>query len=279
MNASRLRIQSVVNHVLLSAISLLMLYPVFWWIGASLKKNEEMRLPTIWPETPMWENYTKGWTFSAEYSFTHFFANTLMMEFWSVLGAVLSSAVVAYGFARIPFKLRGFWFSILLLTMMLPGQVTVVPQYILYNSFGLVDSYIPLILPHFFGGGAFFVFLLVQFIRGIPRDLDEAAKMDGASVYSIFVRVIFPLLRPALITVAIFTFIWSWDDFFGQMLYLSSIEKYTVGLALRMFVDQFEVQWGQLLAMSLLSVVPSAIVFFLAQKHFVEGIATTGLKG
>jgi len=279
MNASRLRIQSVINHVLLSAISLLMLYPVFWWIGASLKKNEEMRLPTIWPETPMWENYTKGWTFSAEYSFTHFFANTLMMEFWSVLGAVLSSAVVAYGFARIPFKLRGFWFSILLLTMMLPGQVTVVPQYILYNSFGLVDSYIPLILPHFFGGGAFFVFLLVQFIRGIPRDLDEAAKMDGASVYSIFVRVIFPLLRPALITVAIFTFIWSWDDFFGQMLYLSSIEKYTVGLALRMFVDQFEVQWGQLLAMSLLSVVPSAIVFFLAQKHFVEGIATTGLKG
>lgn len=279
MNASRLRIQGVVNHVLLSAISLLMLYPVFWWIGASLKKNEEMRLPTIWPETPMWENYTKGWTFSAEYSFTHFFANTLMMEFWSVLGAVLSSAVVAYGFARIPFKLRGFWFSILLLTMMLPGQVTVVPQYILYNSFGLVDSYIPLILPHFFGGGAFFVFLLVQFIRGIPRDLDEAAKMDGASVYGIFVRVIFPLLRPALITVAIFTFIWSWDDFFGQMLYLSSIEKYTVGLALRMFVDQFEVQWGQLLAMSLLSVVPSAIVFFLAQKHFVEGIATTGLKG
>lgn len=279
MNASRLRIQSVINHVLLSAISLLMLYPVFWWIGASLKKNEEMRLPTIWPETPMWENYTKGWTFSAEYSFTHFFANTLMMEFWSVLGAVLSSAVVAYGFARIPFKLRGFWFSILLLTMMLPGQVTVVPQYILYNSFGLVDSYIPLILPHFFGGGAFFVFLLVQFIRGIPRDLDEAAKMDGASVYGIFVRVIFPLLRPALITVAIFTFIWSWDDFFGQMLYLSSIEKYTVGLALRMFVDQFEVQWGQLLAMSLLSVVPSAIVFFLAQKHFVEGIATTGLKG
>ncbi|MDF2958905.1 MAG: ABC-type sugar transport system, permease component [Paenibacillus sp.] len=279
MNTSRLRASAITNHVLLTAISLLMLYPVIWWVGASLKKNEEMRLPSIWPETPMWENYTKGWTFSAEYSFTHFFANTLMMEFWSVLGAVVTSAVVAYGFGRLQFKLRGFWFSILLLTMMLPGQVTMVPQYIMYNTFGMIDSYIPLILPHFFGGGAFFVFLLVQFIRGIPKDLDEAAKMDGASVYSIFLRIILPLLKPSLITVAIFTFIWSWDDFFGQMLYLSSIEKYTVSLALRMFVDQFEVQWGQLLAMSLLSIVPSVIVFFFAQKHFVEGISTTGLKG
>ncbi|MFE5317773.1 carbohydrate ABC transporter permease [Paenibacillus sp. NPDC056579] len=279
MNTSRLRVASISKHVMLSAISLLMMYPVIWWVGASLKKNEEMRLPSIWPETPIWDNYIKGWSFSSEYTFTHFFANTLMMEFWSVIGAVLSSSVVAYGFARLQFKFRSLLFTILLMTMMLPGQVTMVPQYILYNKFGLVDSYIPLILPHFFGGGAFFIFLLVQFIRGIPRELDEAAKMDGASVYGIFIRIIFPLLKPSLITVAIFTFIWSWDDFFGQMLYLSSIDKYTVGLALRMFVDQFEIQWGQLLAMSLLSIVPSVIVFFLAQKHFVEGIATTGLKG
>lgn len=278
MNASR-SVSALANHLFLSAFSLLMLYPVIWWVGASLKKTEELRLPTIWPETPVWENYTKGWAVSSDFTFAHFYANTLMMEFWNVLGGVLTSAVVAYGFARLQFKLRKFWFSVLLLTMMLPGQVTIIPQYIMYNTFGLVDSYIPLILPHFFGGGAFFVFLLVQFIRGIPRDLDEAAKIDGASVYGIFVRIIFPLLRPALVTVAIFTFIWSWDDFFGQVLYLSSIEKYTVGLVLRMFVDQFEIQWGQLLAMSLLSIVPSVIVFFVAQKHFVEGIATTGIKG
>jgi len=278
VNASR-SVSALANHLFLSAFSLLMLYPVIWWVGASLKKTEELRLPTIWPETPVWENYTKGWAVSSDFTFAHFYANTLMMEFWNVLGGVLTSAVVAYGFARLQFKLRKFWFSVLLLTMMLPGQVTIIPQYIMYNTFGLVDSYIPLILPHFFGGGAFFVFLLVQFIRGIPRDLDEAAKIDGASVYGIFVRIIFPLLRPALVTVAIFTFIWSWDDFFGQVLYLSSIEKYTVGLVLRMFVDQFEIQWGQLLAMSLLSIVPSVIVFFVAQKHFVEGIATTGIKG
>ncbi|WP_183603238.1 carbohydrate ABC transporter permease [Paenibacillus phyllosphaerae] len=267
------------SHLTLTAVSLIMLYPVIWWIGASLKKNTEMGLPSLWPDTPMWDNYIKGWQVTAEYSFTTFFVNTLVMEFWSVLGGVLTSAIVAYGFGRLQFALRGFWFSILLLTMMLPGQVTIVPQYIFYNNLGFVDSYIPLVLPHFFGGGAFFVFLLVQFIRGIPRELDEAAKIDGASVYGIFLRVIFPLIRPALVTVAIFTFIWSWDDFFGQVLYLSSIEKYTVGLGLRMFIDQFEIQWGQLLAMSLLSVLPSVIVFFLAQKHFVEGIATTGIKG
>lgn len=267
------------NHVFLTAFSLLMLYPVIWWVGASLKKTSELSLPTIWPSVPMWENYSKGWMFSADFTFAHFFANTLWMELWNVVGGVTTAAIVAYGFGRLNFKFQGLWFSILLLTMMLPGQVTVVPQYILFNNFGFVDSYIPLILPHFFGGGAFFIFLLVQFIRGIPRDLDEAATIDGASVYGIFWRIVLPLLKPALVTVGIFTFIWSWDDFFSQVLYLSSVDKFTVGLALRMFIDQFDIQWGQLLAMSLLSVIPSAIIFFFAQKHFVEGIATTGLKG
>lgn len=269
----------VTSHLLLIAFSLLMLYPVIWWIGASLKTTAEMSSPSIWPSKPIWDNYTKGWQFSPEFTFARFFGNTLMMEFWNVLGGVLTSAVVAYGFARLNFKFRGVLFSILLLTMMLPGQVTIVPQYILYNKLHLMDSYVPLILPHFFGGGAFFIFLLVQFIRGIPRELDEAAKIDGATVYSIFYRIVLPLIKPALVTVAIFTFLWSWDDFFAQVLYLNSVSKFTVSLALRMYVDQFEIQWGRLLAMSLLSVVPSTILFFIAQKHFVEGIATTGLKG
>jgi len=275
----RVRASSVLNHAFMIAFSFVMIYPVIWWVGASLKKTEELRLATIWPEAPMWENYTKGWQFSANYSFGHFFTNTLLMEAGNVVGGVLTAAVVAFGFARLNFPLRAFWFSIMMMTLMLPGQVTIVPQYILYNTFGFVDSYVPLVLPHFFGGGAFFIFLLVQFIRGIPKDLDEAAKIDGASVYGIFGRIIFPLIKPALVTVGIFTFIWSWDDFFSQMLYLSSVDKFTVGLALRMFIDQFEVQWGQLLAMSLLSIVPSVLIFFFAQKHFVEGIATTGLKG
>lgn len=276
MNSHRSKLSS---HLSLTVFSFIMLYPIIWWAGASLKKTEELSLPTIWPKIPMWENYMNGWHFSSEYTFAHFFGNTLLMELGNVVGGVATAAIVAYGFGRLQFKLRGFWFSILLLTMMLPGQVTVVPQYILFNKLGFVDSYVPLVLPHFFGGGAFFIFLLVQFIRGIPRDLDEAATIDGASVYGIFWRVILPLLKPALVTVAIFTFIWSWDDFFAQVLYLSSVDKFTVGLALRMFIDQFDIQWGQLLAMSLLSIFPSVLIFFFAQKHFVEGIATTGLKG
>lgn len=274
-----LRKNAVTNHMLLILFSLLMLYPVIWWVGASLKTTAEMSSPSIWPSTPIWENYTKGWQFSPEFTFGRFFGNTLIMELWNILGGVITSAIVAYGFARLNFRFRGALFSILLLTMMLPGQVTIVPQYILYNKLQLMDSYIPLILPHFFGGGAFFIFLLVQFIRGIPRELDEAAKIDGASVYGIFYRIVLPLIKPALVTVAIFTFIWSWDDFFAQVLYLNSVAKFTVGLALRMYVDQFEIQWGRLLAMSLLSVLPSVVLFFFAQKHFVEGIATTGLKG
>jgi len=269
----------VLPHLLLIAFSLIMIYPVIWWVGASLKSVAELSLPTIWPTELMWENYTKGWNYSNQHSFGRFFANTLLMELGNVVGGVLTAALVAYGFGRLNFKLRGMWFAILLLTMMLPTQVTIVPQYILFNSFGFTDSYVPLVLPHFFGGGAFFIFLLVQFIRGLPRDLDEAAKIDGASVYGIFFRIILPLIKPALVTVGIFTFIWSWDDFFGQLLYLSSVSKFTVGLGLRMFIDQFDVQWGQLLAMSLLSVMPSALIFMFAQKYFVEGIATTGLKG
>lgn len=267
------------SHLILIPFSLLMIYPVIWWIGASFKSTAELSLPTIWPEHWIWENYTKGWAFSSQYTFTTFFSNTLIMEFWNVLGGVLTAALVGYGFARLDFKFKGFWFGVLMMTLMLPAQVTVVPQYILFNSLGLVDSYIPLILPHFFGGGAFFIFLIVQFIRGIPRELDEAAQIDGASVYGIFFRIILPLIKPSLYTVGIFTFLWSWDDFFSQLLYISSVEKFTVGLGLRMFIDQFEVQWGQLLAMSLLSVLPSAIIFFVAQKHFVDGIATTGIKG
>ncbi|GBF76519.1 ABC transporter permease [Paenibacillus sp. 598K] len=269
----------VLPHILLIAFSLIMIYPVIWWVGASLKTVAELSLPTIWPTEPIWENYTKGWNYSNQHSFGRFFANTLLMELGNVVGGVMTAALVAYGFGRLNFKLRGMWFAILLLTMMLPTQVTIVPQYILFNSFGFTDSYVPLVLPHFFGGGAFFIFLLVQFIRGLPRDLDEAAKIDGASVYGIFFRIILPLIKPALVTVGIFTFIWSWDDFFGQLLYLSSVSKFTVGLGLRMFIDQFDVQWGQLLAMSLLSVMPSALIFMFAQKYFVEGIATTGLKG
>ncbi|TDG00618.1 carbohydrate ABC transporter permease [Paenibacillus piri] len=278
--ASSKQLSNLKYHLILLVFSLLMIYPVLWWIGASLKTNAEMPLPTIWPETPIWANYYKGWTSFPSFTFTKFFANTLWLEFWCVLGAVLTTPLVAYGFARIKFKLKGLMFSLLLMTIMLPGQVTIVPQYIMYSKLDLVNSFLPLILPHFFGGGAFFVFLMVQFIRGIPRELDESAKIDGCSSFGILLKIILPLVRPALVTVMVYTFLWSWDDFFGQLLYLSSAENYTVSVALRVFIDsEAKIEWGQLLAVSLVSIVPSVLVFFAAQKHFVEGITTTGIKG
>ncbi len=266
------------RHLFLIVFSLIMIYPVIWWVGASLKPAAEMSLPTLFPSHPVWENYITGWQSNGQFTFTTYFRNTLTMEIFNVVGSVCSAAICGFGFGRLRFKGRNLLFTLLMITMMLPGQVTIVPQYVYYHQLGLVDSYVPLILPYYFGT-PFFIYLVVQFVRGIPKDLDEAAKIDGANIFTIFFRIIVPLIKAPLVTVAIFTFLWSWDDFFGQMLYLSSPGKFTVGLALRMFIDQFEIKWGQLLAMSLLSIVPSTIVFMLAQKHFVEGIATTGLKG
>ncbi|MBC8080096.1 MAG: carbohydrate ABC transporter permease [Gorillibacterium sp.] len=279
----RSTLKKYVLHASMITFGLLMMYPVLWWLGASLKKNEEMSSPNIFPSTPMWSNFVNGWTAIPNYSFTHFYMNSFQLVLGILFTTILSCSVVAFGFARLDFPLRNFWFSLVLVTLMLPGQVTLVPQYSLYNSFGWIDTYLPFIVPHSLAGGAggsFFIFLIVQFIRGIPRELDESAKMDGCSWFGIYWRIIMPLTKPALVTVAIYCFLWNWDDFFGHLIYINSIEKYTVQLALRLFIDsQDAMQWGQLLAMSLMSIMPAVIIFFLAQKHFVQGIASTGIKG
>lgn len=271
------------KNVMLSLLSLVMMYPVFWWIGASLKTNEEMSRPGLFPEHPMWSNFSNGWTAIPEFTFTHFYLNTFQLIIGVLLTSIVACSMTAFAFARLDFPLRGLWFSILLLTLMLPHQVTMVPQYVMFNGWGWVDTFLPFIVPHTLAGGiggSFFVYLLVQFIRGIPKELDESAKMDGCSWFGIYWRIVLPLTKPALVTVAIYCFLWNWDDFLGHLIYINSVDKYTVGLALRMFVDsQSSVPWGQLLAMSLLSIVPSVLIFFLAQRHFVEGITAGSVKG
>lgn len=270
-------------HLSLALLGIAMMYPVFWWIGASFKTNEEIASANLIPFHPTLSNFINGWTAIPGVTFTQFYLNTFQLVFGVLFTTIISTSLVAFGFARLDFPLRNFWFAIVLITLMLPSQVTMVPQYVMFNSFGWVDTYLPFIVPHALAGGvggSFFIFLLVQFIRGIPRELDEAAKIDGCSWFGIYYRVILPLMKPALVTVAIYCFLWNWDDFFGQLIYINSVEKYTVGLALKMFVDaNSSVPWGQLFAMSLVSVIPSAIIFFLAQRHLVEGIATSGLKG
>jgi ABC-type glycerol-3-phosphate transport system permease component len=256
------------RHLGLILLSLIMIYPVIWWIGASLKSNQEMSLPNLFPANPLWSNFKAGWYAIPGHSFTDFYLNNLQLELGILITTVISCSLVAFGFARLDFPLRNFWFAILMLTLMLPGQVTIIPQYALFHSLGWVNTYLPFIVPHSLAGGAggaFFVFLLIQFIRGIPKELDESAKIDGCSWFGIYWRIVLPLTKPALVTV---------------LIYCNSVDKYTVGLALRMFNDSQSVQeWGQLLAMGLVSVIPSVIIFFLAQKHFVEGIATSGIKG
>ncbi|WNQ11214.1 carbohydrate ABC transporter permease [Paenibacillus aurantius] len=269
----------LLTHAVLLAFSLLMFYPVLWWIGASFKTTPELALPTLFPKKWMWENYTLGWNALPKYTFTYFYLNSLKLNLTTTVLHVISASLVAFGFARLTFPLKNFWFSVLLLTLMLPAQVTLIPQYSMFYSFNWINTYLPFIVPSAMGG-AFFIFLLVQFIRGIPRELDESAKMDGCTWFGIYWRIVLPLTKPALITVMIFSFIWGWDEYFGPLIYLNTMDKYTLPLAVRMFMDtQSAVAWGQLLAMALLSVLPPVIIFFLAQKHFVEGIATTGLKG
>ncbi|BFT70146.1 carbohydrate ABC transporter permease [Paenibacillus sp. P36] len=272
-----------VRHLFMIAFSLLMAYPVLWWIGASLKSNSELSSPNLFPASPQWSNFVKGWNSVPGHSFTDFYLNTFGLEIAVLAVTLISSTLVAFGFGRLNFPLKTFWFSLLMVTLMLPGQVLIIPQYAMFHQLGWVNTYLPFIVPHLLAsgaGGTFFVFLLIQFVRGIPKELDESAKIDGCSWFGIYWRIVMPLTKPAIVTVMIFCFLWNWDDFLGHLLYINSVDKYTVGLALRMINDsQSGQEWGQLLAMSLVSIVPATLVFMFLQKYFVEGIATSGIKG
>ncbi|NEW05007.1 carbohydrate ABC transporter permease [Paenibacillus sp. SYP-B3998] len=261
-----------------------MIYPVLWWVGASLKQDSELTLPGLFPQHPVLDNFVKGWSAIPKFSFTHFFANTFELVIILIVLSLISCSITAFALARLDFPLRKVWLGILLVTMMLPAQVTLIPQYSMFHSLNLINTYMPFIIPHLLAGGiggSFFVYLLVQFMRGIPRELDESAKMDGCSWFGIYWRIMLPLIRPALVTTALYCFLWNWDDFFGHLIYINSVSKYTVGLAIKLFVDtqSGDGSWGQLLAMSLVSIVPSTIFFFAVQKQFVEGIAAGALKG
>jgi len=273
-------IKSVLFHLIVLACGLIMLYPVFWLLSASVKPTTEIfTSKNLWPSTITFEHYSNGWYGLRNIEFGRFFANSILLCVIAVAGTVLSSSMAAFSFARIEFPLRKLFFALMLGTFMLPGHVTLIPQYIIFHKLGWVDTYLPLTVPKFLGD-AFFVFLIVQFIRGIPRELDESAKIDGCGWFTLFWRIILPLSSPALITAGIFTFMGTWDDFFGQLIYLSDIKKFTVPLGLRLFLDSSgSSNWGAVFAMSTLSIVPSLTIFFLGQKYFTQGIATTGIKG
>ncbi|WP_088102018.1 carbohydrate ABC transporter permease [Halalkalibacter urbisdiaboli] len=281
MQRKRSLVSDIVYYVFVIAFGFVMIYPILWMFSGSLKPASEIfsRTLSLIPSTFVWENYPVGWEGFGKTGFDIFFRNSMIVTSLVVIGTIMSSSIVAYGFARLNFKFKGVLFACLMATIMLPVQITLIPQYILFHNIGWVNTFLPLIVPAFLGGTPFFIFLLIQFIRGIPRELDEAAIIDGCSTFSVFWRIILPLLKPALVTVAIFSFMWSWDDFLSQLIYLNNINLQTVTLGLRNFMDaDGNTSWGPLLAMSSLSLLPQFILFAFFQKYLVEGIATTGLK-
>ena len=281
MEHKKIKTKSVIYTVLVLLGGFIMIYPLIWMVMSSFKENNEIfsDASSLIPSYFKFENYSNGWAGFAGISFSVFFRNSFIISIIGTIAAVFSSAVVAFGFARTRFRSRAFWFVCMLITMMLPFQIIMIPQYIIFNQLGWVGTFLPLIVPSYFGG-AFFIFLIVQFIYGIPRDLDEAAKIDGCSYYGIFARIILPLIVPALVTCAIFSFMWKWDDFLGSLLYLNKPSTYPVSLALKMFADPTSISdWGAMFAMATLSVVPIFVIFIFFQKYLVEGISTEGLKG
>jgi len=268
-------------HVFVLVFSLLMLYPVIWLVMSSFKPTH-LIFPTagsLLPSPWTFENYAKGWEGIGNQTFSVFIRNSLVIVVLSTVGAVVSSALVAFGFARLKFAGKAFWFTVMMLTLMLPGEVIMIPQYILFAELGWLNSIKPLVVPSYFGH-TFFIFLMIQFIRTLPVELDEAATIDGCNKFTLFYRIILPLILPAIATSAIFSFYWGWENLLGPVLYLNSPAKYPVSMALKMFLDNETVSnWGAMFAMSVVTLLPVFAIFFAFQRYIVEGISTSGLKG
>jgi multiple sugar transport system permease protein len=274
-------VRSAVRLVVILAILAVVLYPALWMLGTSFKAPDEVNSNRgLIPEQFWPANYPDGWNALPSVTFGRFFVNSAVIALATVVANCFSCLVAAYAFARLRFPLRGMWFAVMIATLLLPSHVLLVPQYVLFNYFGWINTPLPLVVPKLLATEAFFIFLIVQFMRGIPRELDEAAKIDGCSAYGIFWHVILPLSRPALVTTAIFSFIWTWNDFLTQLVYLSGVENYTIPVGLRMFQDSGgENQIGPMFAMAVLSLLPVFLFFVAFQRLLVQGINTTGLKG
>ncbi|MEV4951981.1 carbohydrate ABC transporter permease [Paenarthrobacter nitroguajacolicus] len=276
------RIKSTIFHIVALGLVAMVLYPAIWMISASFKPNSEIggANNALWSNNFSFDNFVTAMEGIGGVSTLTFFTNSLILAVGAVVGTVLSASISAYAFARINFPGRGLFFGMMIATLLLPFHVVIIPQYIVFQQLGLVDTYVPLLIGKFLAADAFFVFLMVQFMRGLPAELDEAARIDGAGHVRIFGSIMLPLMKPALISTSIFSFIWSWNDFLGPLLYLNTPEKYPLPLALRLFVDQTQSSdYGAMIAMSVLALLPVLVFFLVFQRYIVEGVSTQGLKG
>ena len=275
-------LDSVKFHALVMAIGFIMVYPLIWLFASSLKSNDTMFLNTyslIPIKLDAAANYLGAWKGVAGVSLLTFLGNSAFVTIVGTIGCVFTSILAAYAFTRVHFRFSRFWFSCVLVTMMIPTQVMVVPQYIILKKMNLIDTRIALILPWFFGGG-FFIFLLVQSLKAIPRELDEAAQIDGCGHFRILFNILVPVLKPSIVTASIFSFYWIWQDFFQPLIFMSTTSKFTLPLALNMYLDPNSYNnYGSLFAMSVISLLPILIFFIFFQKYLVDGIAMDGIKG
>jgi multiple sugar transport system permease protein len=275
----RERRRALVKHALLILAAFGMLYPLLWMISSSFKPEAEIfGNLSLLPSDVVLNNYVDGWH-ALRVSFTTFYQNSFLIAVLAVVANLMACSLTAFAFARLDFPFKNLWFALMLGTLMLPYHVTLVPQYVLFQTIGWVDTFLPLVVPKFLAVDAFFIFLMIQFFRGIPREIDEAARMDGCGLWRIYWRIMLPLSTPVMATAAIFSFIWTYDDFLGPLIYLNDINLYTVPLALRAFVDSSGLSaWGQLFAMSALSLVPLFVFFLFFQRLIIRGVATSAMK-
>lgn len=274
-------LKTAIIYLVMTVMGIVMLYPLIWMFFSSFKTNQEIFGGVgLLPKNPVWDTYKNGWKGTGQITYLTFFKNTFLLVLPTVFFTVFSSAVVAYGFARFKFKLKKVLFTLMISTLMLPNAILIIPRYLLFNKLGWLNTYFPFIVPAIFACYPFFIYMMIQFFRGLPRDFDEAATIDGCNTFQVFTKILLPLCKPALFSAAIFQFIWTWNDFFNSLIYVNSVKKFPIVLALRMSLDATSASnWNQVLAMSVLSLIPGTVLFFAAQKYFVEGVTSAGVKG
>ena len=278
------KISTVIRYTLLIAVGVIMVYPLIWMVGATFKTNSEIFTSAwFWPKNPVFDGYENAFkNYGGKINLILSMLNTYKIVIPKVVFTIVSATITAYGFARFNFKGKGFMFSMMMATLFLPQVVLNVPQFILFSKLGWVDSklYLPIIVPTLFATDTYFVFMLVQFLRNVPKELDEAAKIDGCNSVQTLIKVIVPMLSPAITSCALFQFMWSSNDFMGPLLYVNTPAKYPLAIFVKMSMDaDAGFQWNRILALSLISIIPSLIVFFMAQDKFVDGISAGGVKG
>ena len=272
-------IHGIIMHTILILLSGMFVFPFLWMLSTALKTPAEVLQGTdvFFPSSPNWENFRTAVT---TVPFLLYFKNSMILVLFAITGTLFSATLTAYAFAKLEWPGRDTFFVIMLATMMIPIQVILIPTYVMYNYIGWLGTRLPLIVPYFFGGGsAFYIFMLRQFFKGIPKELTESAIMDGASHLKIFLTIMLPLTKPALLTVALFTFMFVWNDYFGPLIYLSNPEQWTLALGLRAFQSQYSGRYDLMMAASILVMTPTLLIFFFAQNSFIEGITFSGIKG